>query len=408
MGGANRKQECEKLEKGVAILVATPGRLLDHLQNTAGFNHGNLQVLIIDEADRLLEEGFEEEMRAIIKCLPKTRQTALFSATQTKKVEDLAKLAITGQPAYVGVDDKDTAATVETLEQGYVVCPSEKRFLLLYTFLKKNAHKKVMVFFSSCNSVKFHSELLNYIDVPVADIHGKQKQAKRTSTFFDFCKQKSGILLCTDVAARGLDIPYVDWIIQYDPPDDPKEYIHRVGRTARGASGAGRALLFLLPSELGFLKYLGAARVSMNEYEFPDSKVANVQGQLEKLVEKNYYLNRSAKDAYRSYLLAYASHSLKHIFAVDSLDLEACCRGFGFLIPPRVNLNVSATGGGGAGGGKRKKFGNVGERRVAEHSADPARRKAAIIALKSGGGHGFSASNPYGKRDASDFRQFSR
>ncbi len=129
------------------------------------------------------------------------------------------------------------------------------------------------------------------------------------------------------------------------------------------------------------------------------------QSQLEKLIEKNYYLNRSAKDAYRSYLLAYSSHSLKNIFSVDSVDLEACCKGFGFTIPPRVNLNVSATGGAGS---KRHKAGNSAERRVAEHGADPAKRKAAIIALKSGGGHGFSASNPYGKRDASDFRQFSR
>ena len=276
-GGVGMNPQIDRIKRGVDILVATPGRLLDHLQNTSGFNFGNLQVLIIDEADRLLEEGFEEEMHAIVRKLPKERQTALFSATQTKKVEDLAKLAIRGTPAYVGVDDADAAATVATLEQGYVVCPSEKRFMLLYTFLKKNVHKKVMVFFSSCNAVKFHSELLNYIDVPVMDIHGKQKQAKRTSTFFDFCKQKAGILLCTDVAARGLDIPYVDWIIQFDPPDDPKEYIHRVGRTARGASGKGRALLFLLPSELGFLKYLGAAKVGMNEYEFPDSKIVNVQ-----------------------------------------------------------------------------------------------------------------------------------
>ena len=129
------------------------------------------------------------------------------------------------------------------------------------------------------------------------------------------------------------------------------------------------------------------------------------QSQLEKLIEKNYYLNRSAKDAYRSYLLAYSSHSLKNIFSVDTIDLEACCKGFGFTIPPRVNLNVSATGGAGS---KRHKAGNSVERRVAEHGADPAKRKAAIIALKSGGGHGFSASNPYGKREASDFRQFSR
>ena len=84
-----------------------------------------------------------------------------------------------------------------------------------------------MVFFSSCNSVKFHSELLNYVDISVKDIHGKQKQQKRTTTFFEFCQAETGILLCTDVAARGLDIPAVDWIIQYDPPDDPREYIHR-------------------------------------------------------------------------------------------------------------------------------------------------------------------------------------
>ena len=277
MGGANRRHEAEKLEKGVNILVATPGRLLDHLQNTRGFHFSNLQCLVIDEADRLLDEGFEQEMMAIVKLLPKQRQTALFSATQTKKVEDLARAALQGVPIYVGVDDAEAEATVSTLEQGFVVCPSDKRFLLLFTFLKRNAHKKVMVFFSSCNSVKFHSELLNYIDVACTDIHGKQKQAKRTTTFFDFCKAKAGTLLCTDVAARGLDIPYVDWIIQYDPPDDPKEYIHRVGRTARGASGAGRALLFLLPEELGFLKYLRAARVAMNEYDFPENKVANVQ-----------------------------------------------------------------------------------------------------------------------------------
>jgi ATP-dependent RNA helicase DDX18/HAS1 len=87
------------------------------------------------------------------------------------------------------------------------------------------------------------------------DIHGKQKQQKRTTTFFQFCKSQSGILCCTDVAARGLDIPMVDWIVQYDPPDDPKEYIHRVGRTARGTNTKGRALLFLLPEETAFLRY---------------------------------------------------------------------------------------------------------------------------------------------------------
>lgn len=146
----------------------------------------------------------------------------LFSATTTAKTENLTKLALKKEPVYVGVDDTKEKATVEGLEQGYVVCPSEKRFLLLFTFLKKNKKKKIMVFFSSCLSVKFHNELLNYIDLPVMCIHGKQKQAKRTTVFFQFCNAESGILLCTDVAARGLDIPDVDWIVQYDPPDDPK------------------------------------------------------------------------------------------------------------------------------------------------------------------------------------------
>jgi len=128
---------------------------------------------------------------------------------------------------------------------------------------------------------------LNYIDIPVLDLHGKQKQQKRTNTFFEFCNAQSGILICTDVAARGLDIPKVDWILQYDPPDDPKEYIHRVGRTAR-AGNQGKALMFLLPEELGFLKYLKNAGVPLNEFEFPKSKIVNVQGQLEKLVEKKF------------------------------------------------------------------------------------------------------------------------
>ncbi|RUS24596.1 pitchoune, partial [Jimgerdemannia flammicorona] len=196
---------------------------------------------------------------------------------------------------------------------------------------------------------------------------GKQKQQKRTNTFFEFINADHGILLCTDVAARGLDIPLVDWIIQYDPPDDPRDYIHRVGRTAR-AGGKGKSLLFLLPSELGFLRYLKHAKVPLNEYQFPSNKIANVQNlinsfitQLEKLVEKNYYLNKSARDGYRSYLQAYASYSLKKIFNVNHLDLAKVGRAFGFAVPPKVNINIGSAververrgGGGGMGAGYR-------------------------------------------------------
>ncbi|KAF5730243.1 DEAD-box ATP-dependent RNA helicase 51-like isoform X1 [Tripterygium wilfordii] len=381
IGGAGRRGEAERIVKGVNVLVATPGRLLDHLQNTKGFVYKNLKCLVIDEADRILETNFEEEMKQIIKILPKKRQTALFSATQTKKVEDLARISFQTTPIYIDVDDGRTKVTNEGLQQGYCVVPSAKRFILLYSFLKRYTSKKVMVFFSSCNSVKYHSELLRYIHVDCFDIHGKQKQQKRTSTFFDFCKAEKGILLCTDVAARGLDIPAVDWIVQYDPPDEPKEYIHRVGRTARGEGGKGNALLFLIPEELQFLRYLKAAKVPVKEYEFDQKKLANVQSHLEKLVANNYYLNKSAKDAYRSYILSYNSHSMKDIFNVHHLDLQAVAASFCFSGPPKINLHLDS-------------------------SASKFRKKTRKV---EGTRNGFSDGNPYGRQGGEDDkRQFVR
>nr|XP_016941620.2 probable ATP-dependent RNA helicase pitchoune [Drosophila suzukii] len=372
MGGSNRQVESEKLGKGINILVATPGRLLDHLQNSPDFLYKNLQCLIIDEVDRILEIGFEEELKQIINLLPKRRQTMLFSATQTARIDALSKLALKSEPIYVGVHDNQDTATVDGLEQGYIVCPSEKRLLVLFTFLKKNRKKKVMVFFSSCMSVKYHHELFNYIDLPVTSIHGKQKQTKRTTTFFQFCNAESGILLCTDVAARGLDIPQVDWIVQYDPPDDPKEYIHRVGRTARGSGTSGHALLLMRPEELGFLRYLKAAKVPLNEFEFSWQKIADIQLQLEKLIAKNYFLNQSAKEAFKSYVRAYDSHQLKQIFNVNTLDLQAVSKSFGFLVPPVVDLKVGAAkrerpekrvGGGGFGFYKKMNEGSASKQR---------------------------------------------
>ncbi|KAL2167360.1 hypothetical protein VTG60DRAFT_1393 [Thermothelomyces hinnuleus] len=342
IGGANRRAEADKLGKGVNLLIATPGRLLDHLQNTP-FVFKNLRSLIIDEADRILEIGFEDEMRQIVKILPKEdRQTMLFSATQTTKVEDLARISLRPGPLYINVDEEKKYSTVEGLDQGYVVVEADKRFLLLFSFLKKMAKKKIIVFFSSCNSVKYYSELLQYIDLQVLDLHGKQKQQKRTNTFFEFCNAKQGTLICTDVAARGLDIPQVDWIVQFDPPDDPRDYIHRVGRTARGNNSKGRSLLFLQPCELGFLAHLKAAKVPVVEYDFPKNKILNVQSQLEKLISSNYYLNQSAKDGYRSYLHAYASHSLRSVFDVHKLDLVKVAKSFGFSTPPRVDITLAA------------------------------------------------------------------
>ncbi|GAU19027.1 hypothetical protein TSUD_193650 [Trifolium subterraneum] len=351
IGGSSRKTEAQDLAKG---------------------------CLIIDEADRILEANFEDELKQILKILPKDRQTALFSATQTQKIEDLARLSFQETPIYIDVDDGRKKVTNEGLLQGYVIVPCAKRFMVLYSFLKRHQTKKVMVFFSSCNSVKFHADIFNHINLHCASIHGKQKQQTRTTTFFDFCKAENGVLLCTDVAARGLDIPDVDWIVQYDPPDEPKEYIHRVGRTARGEGGKGNALLFLIPEELKFLCYLKEAKVPVKEYAYDEKKVANVQSHLENLVGENYFLNKMAKEAYRSYILAYNSHSMKDIFSVKRLDLQDVATSFCFSNPPNVSINI-----------------NTSNQRKNTRKVDGSR-------------HGFNPNNPYGKRNADDKRQFVR
>ncbi|NXY83562.1 DDX18 helicase, partial [Alcedo cyanopectus] len=352
MGGSNRSAEAQKLGNGINIIVATPGRLLDHMQNTPGFMYKNLQCLVIDEADRILEVGFEEEMKQIIKLLPKRRQTMLFSATQTRKVEDLAKISLKKEPLYVGVDDNKETATVDGLEQvALSYCVAQLTVVAVFF------HCRMVLLGLYMSMIRKDSP--NYLIFLALIEYGKQKQTKRTTTFFQFCNAESGILLCTDVAARGLDIPEVDWIVQYDPPDDPKEYIHRVGRTARGINGRGHALLILRPEELGFLRYLKQARVNMSI--------------LEKLIEKNYFLHKSAQEAYKAYIRAYDSHSLKQIYDVNNLDLPKVSLSFGFKVPPFVDLNVNSNHGrrlqkrGGGGGFGYQKSKNVHKAKIFKH-----------------------------------------
>ncbi|PRD30280.1 UNVERIFIED_CONTAM: pit [Trichonephila clavipes] len=308
IGGGNRESEVKKLENGVNILVATPGRLLDHLQNTTWFLFKNVHCLIIDEADRILNIGFEADMRSILTFLPKFRQSLLFSATINKKTEDLISLALR-KPLYIGVENNEIA-TVENLKQGYILCPAEKKFLFLFSFLKKYHKKKVM---------------------------GQLKQQKRTSMYFQFCKAKSGILLCTDVAARGLDIPKVDWILQYDPPDDPKEYIHRVGRTARGENTTGNAWLMLRPEEIHFRNYLKNSRIPLQEYSIRWNIILEVQEHLEEVVMGNYHLKHAAREAFIACIRAYKSHHLKKVFDISKLDFTALSKTFGLTYVPHVD-----------------------------------------------------------------------
>ena len=339
IGGGNRKKEAEKLSSNEArIIICTPGRLIDHMVNTKKFEYNNIKILIIDEADKILKIGFEEELTEIIKLIPKNRQTLLFSATITPKVEDLITLSVKN---YENIRIKSSDPTVSTLEQGYLKIDADKKFLFLFTFFKKNKNSKILVFFATCKEVEFYSSLLNYVDVPVLSITGEYKQQKRSTTFMEFCSLEQGILLCTDVAQRGLDIPNVDWVIQYDPPHDPEEYLHRVGRTARGANKVGKALLMIMPNEINFIRMLQLYKIKLDEFQFPEKKLAKVQEQLEKLVnKKDKFLLNLATDAYRAYIHSYHANTDKDTFDLEKLDLLKVCKSFGLVSPPFVHLNI--------------------------------------------------------------------
>ncbi|XP_072950064.1 ATP-dependent RNA helicase DDX18-like [Epargyreus clarus] len=337
VGGEKKLKEIVRLHKGVNIIVSTPGRLLDHLQNTQGFSYENLKCLVLDEADKLLEAGFEKHIAGIINLLPKNRQTMLFSATIDDSVKNLARLALRHNPTLISVKD-ETQSTVEGLQQGYFICPVEKRICWLYKMLKKCKKLKVMVFFSSCNSVDFHYEFFRKnCKADIISIHGKQSQPRRKEAFQSFVEAKSGTLFCTDVAARGLDIPKVDWIVQFDPPSDVKEYIHRVGRTARGLNANGRAVILLRPEEEEFVTFLKNEKVYLDKYNF-DEPSMDVQEMLEDLIQTNGVMKVLARKAYLSFLRCYKKHPFSKVFNINKLDLHLAAKAFGFLEQPHVDF----------------------------------------------------------------------
>ena len=167
-------------------------------------------------------------MNAILENLPASRQTLLFSATQTKSVKDLARLSL-NNPSYISVHEKSAKATPEDLDQDYVVCELHDKLSLLWSFLKSHKSKKIIVFMSCCKQVQFINTVMRRMrpGTTVLHLHGNMSQPRRMGIYDTFCSKQSAILLATDLAARGLDFPKVDWVMQLDCPEDTDTYIHR-------------------------------------------------------------------------------------------------------------------------------------------------------------------------------------
>ena len=422
MGGEKRTREKARLRKGINILVATPGRLLDHLENTEAFTVSELRYLVLDEADRLLDMGFEEQIAKAVAALDRkaeggdrsrARQTLMLSATMHSGVAKLARLSLRN-PLRVGFQASENGegdagagagagaggalgaggdASLErkeasfempkALRQFFLLVPTKLRLVTLYLLLRDAFAKpsvgkstKAVVFVSCCDSVDFHHALIgqlaasdplasqNLAGAKLLKLHGNMTQRDRTALYFSFCDAKKAVLVCTDVAARGLDFPGVSHIVQYDPPGEAEEYIHRVGRTARlgqGAEGAGQAFLFLHPDQMAFTdvlrdrgvemrdKYVGellsesSSRSNLLLLRKPgvllrDPIYRSLQATAFALVAKDGALRQMAQDAFRSFMRAYARYpaAVRAIFNVKALHVGHVADSFGLKEKPSM------------------------------------------------------------------------
>ncbi|XP_075434866.1 ATP-dependent DNA helicase DDX31 isoform X2 [Ascaphus truei] len=412
MGGEKRKSEKARLRKGINILISTPGRLLDHIKSTKSIHFTRVCWLIVDEADRILDLGFEKDVTAILNAVNAQcpeRQNVLLSATLSEGVTRLAGISLhkavtvtedsssdakpsvkpVAEPSEQSDKDASSFAMPEKLHQYAVVVPSKLKLVTLAAFIlgkwKFDKNQKIIVFFPSCELVEFHHTLLSSVLAPRGPdsqkdcmaflrLHGSMEQEERTDVFQRFAAASAGILLCTDVAARGLDLPQVTWIVQYNAPSSAAEYIHRVGRTARlGAHGS--SLLILIPSESDYMRTLAAHKIGVSEMKMeeilanlltvdflkiarPGSKKPKatdpqavreratvLQTKFEDYVHASADTSLWAKKALQSYIRSYATYpkSLKHIFHIRSLHLGHVAKSFGLRDAPH-NLSQQLAG----------------------------------------------------------------
>lgn len=434
IGGEKKKSEKARLRKGLNILVATPGRLADHLDNTKVLDVSNVRWLVLDEGDRLMELGFEEELQGIIRKLderqkptqqlaglPEKRTTILCSATLKMNVQRLGEISLAdavhikadpsdeGKSPNANDDADETEFSVPAqLRQSYLVVPAKLRLvtltaLLKRTFARKGTVMKAVVFVSCADSVDFHFELFTRrrpgdaeeksndeadhnttnaalskdtvrkvtafsnpsTSVVLHKLHGSLPQHVRTATLSEFARQKDpSVLVCTDVASRGLDLPNVDLVVEYDPAFSADDHLHRIGRTAR-LGREGRALIFLLPGlEEGYVDILkrayrdgSAQAVSRND---PDEilkrgfggnsdeaskgweeKATDCQLETERWTIENPTKLEMARRAYQSHIRAYATHvaNERSIFSIKELHLGHLAKSFGLRDRP-AKINV--------------------------------------------------------------------
>ena len=338
IGGKSLQEERDRMGR-MNILVCTPGRMLQHLDQTAMFEVDNLQMLVLDEADRIMDLGFQNAVDAIVEHVPTKRQTLLFSATQTKKVSDLARLSLQ-HPEYIAAHPESSSATPATLKQNYVLTPLPEKLDTLWSFLRAHLKSKILVFLSSGKQVRFVYEAFRHMQpgIPLLHLHGRQKQTARLGITQNFSSSRNSCLFATDVVARGLDFPAVDWVIQVDCPEDADTYVHRVGRTARYERD-GRAVIFLTPSEEeSFLKRLVQKNIELEKINVRQKKQQSVKNQLQSMCFTDSDLKHLGQKAFVSYVRSIYVQRDKEVFKLNELPLEDFSASLGLVGAPKIKF----------------------------------------------------------------------
>nr|QBK46515.1 DExD/H box RNA helicase 41 [Philasterides dicentrarchi] len=368
IGGKDVQYEKDNIAN-MNILVATPGRLLQHMDETVGFNCQNLQVLAIDEADMLFELGFAETLNCILENIPKGRQTLLFSATLSKKVHQLGKLSLK-EPEYIFLHERtvgqkkekengDNEAELEEedetgkqktklqdmyetpfkLMQYYMVVNIEEKLNSLFSFLKAHQKQKVLVFLSTCKQVRFVYETFKKLKLglPIMELHGRQKTTKRMAIFYAFTEKKHAVMITTNLAARGLDFPAVNWVVQVDCPDNTETYIHRIGRTARYKQD-GKSLLLLTPQEEKFAQKLKDKNVQLHKLLQNPQKALSVTSTLQAFCSEDMDIKYLAQRAFVSYMRSVYLNGDSEIFDVHKINVKEFAESIGLVQTPVIKF----------------------------------------------------------------------
>ncbi|CAO1404719.1 unnamed protein product [Diamesa serratosioi] len=344
VGGTSVEEDVKSIEKnGAHILICTPGRLLDLLERKDELKLAgrvkSLELLILDEADRLLDLGFELTVNTILSYLPRQRRTGLFSATQTKELLDLMRAGLRN-PVLVNVKEKALQSTPKLLQNYFMMVEPEQKLNCILNFISENKINKAMLFLPTCACVEYWSEVLPHLikETKILAIHGKMKK-KRGKILLRFKNLENVILLCTDVMARGVDIPEMDWVLQWDPPSNAAAFVHRVGRTARQGC-EGNALIMLTPSESAYVDFLTKnQKVLLKKFENDEAwseNLVTLNAKIHQLQTKDKNVYDKGTRAFCSHIKAYSKHECNLLLRVKDLDLGKMATGYGLLRLPKM------------------------------------------------------------------------